>query len=407
MNILRKAYLHLKKEGFGSTLKRAIQKVVFDLRLLPVKIDEKLNHKRYIRELIEKTSGKKVFVLVPCLDWNIPVFQRPHQQAVELAKKENIHVLFLSDQYKYDTFFGIKQVNSSLDVVSNGLKEYFNEALSQASQVVLMMSWVKEAGLADSLKYDHFVYDYIDDLGLLYYCTEEMLEQQRYLMKRADVTLCTSQKLYDYALQYSRRTVLNKNAADYEFFHKNRNIPVNPLLIETEKYNCVLGYYGCLAEWFDYDLIVTTAEKRKDWCFVLIGYTFDGTVESLHNQKPENIILLPPQQYQTLPSFLAGFDIAMIPFVPGKFADTISPVKLFEYMAAGKPIVSSNMAECSQYKSVYTYGGTESFISSVEQAAKNNNVEYQALLEKEAKENTWKERIEDILRILDKHHGTK
>lgn len=402
MNPIRKAILFYKKEGFRNTLIRISEKIWEIVSHLPGIIKEKIFLSQYIHQIEEKAAEKNVYILIPCIDWNIPIFQRPHQIAVSLAKQPNTHVFFVSDEYRYDNFSGLSSVNPHLDLLSWRIVKRMGSALKAAKQVTVFMSWLRHAQLLEYIPYSKLVYEYIDDLSLFYYYTDAMKAKHYELIREADLTVCTAQALYKDALSLAKKVLLSPNAGDYEFFHENRSCPVEPSLREkTKNYQCVLGYYGCLASWFDYDLIIEVAAQKKEWCFVLVGYCFDGTMSRLQEASLDNIILYPAQPYKSLPAFASVFDIQTIPFLINEITKATSPVKLFEYMAMGKPILTSAMPECLRYNSVTTYQDTQDFIRNVYRLLSlRDDAAYRNTMEAEAKANTWDSRVTEILKAL-------
>lgn len=134
---------------------------------------------------------------------------------------------------------------------------------------------------------------------------------------------------------------------------------------------------------------------------MLVGYCFDGTVSRLHEASLDNIILYPAQPYQSLPAFTSAFDIQTIPYLINEITKATSPVKLFEYMATGKPILTSAMPECLRYDSVTTYQDTQDFIRNVYRLLSlRDDAAYRNIMEAEAKANTWDSRVIEILNAL-------
>ena len=162
-----------------------------------------------------------------------------------------------------------------------------------------------------------------------------------------------------------------------------------------------MGYYGALADWFDYDLIHKVAEIKKEWLWVLVGMDYDGSLYESDILNHDNVKYIPPQQYEKLPSFLKAFDVATIPFKINEITLSTSPVKLFEYMAAGKPIITSEMPECLKYQSVMTYKNVDEYISLVDNALNlEDDDEYWNILKKDALDNTWDARTDEILKAI-------
>ncbi|SHM75891.1 hypothetical protein SAMN02746066_03187 [Anaerosporobacter mobilis DSM 15930] len=402
MRLIKKGIMCFKSEGFKTGMKKIVIKIYREIKKLPYRFDEKINGNKKIDKLQMLMQNKEVYIIIPNIDWNIPLYQRPHQIATELSKRENTVVLFLSDQYRYDRYSTYVQIKDNLWLYSIRMIDKLDKLTKLAKSKIVFMSWTRHIGLLNQFKYDKLVYEYIDDLKLFYYYNKEMEKNHLRLMQTADLTVCTAVKLFNNAKKKVNNVLLCENAGDYEFFSNNRNCRVDTVLKEkVKKYDCVIGYYGCLAYWFDYEMVCKVAEAKKNWIFVLIGYQFDNSADKLVQAKYDNILLLPAQPYEKLPGYIAAFDIQTIPFVINDVTKSTSPVKVFEYMASGLPIITSKMPECLRYKSVKTYETYEEFITLVENLNNlDRNDQYFKDMEEEALENTWKSRVDKILENL-------
>lgn len=403
MKQITKGIAFLNRFGVTATIKKLADKILRDMFHLPNRLLEPILAKSHIRLLNGAVANKKVYILIPSIDWNIRLFQRPHQIASVLSKRSNNIVLFLSDQYKDDNFCFSQSITETLWLYSLRVARYLPEVLIGAKEVVVIKTWPMNAHVLKFFHYDQLIYEYIDDISLLYYITDELADTHIELMRKADLTVASANTLYQKAHLHTNRLILCENAGDYAFFSSERYGPGNPLIEDiAQKYSCVLGYYGSLASWVDYKLVNDVAKKRPEWLFVFVGHNYDNTYRQLA-QLP-NILYIPAQPYQTLPSFVRVFTIQIIPFLINEITKSTSPVKLFEYMASQKPILTSDLPECRKYKSVVRYTGTDDFIEKAENlAACKDNEEYLALLDKEAQENTWETRVNQILAALEKY----
>ena len=362
----------------------------------------KIVREKQLDELGKKVLNKRVIVFAPSIDWFLPLFQRPQQLAMAYSKKKDTFVVYFSKKTKFDKFPLLSKVHDNCWVMDEKYIKEIDGALNGAKQVILSISWVTCKRYAEIIRCDKLIYEYIDELSLFRGYDQQMELDHIELLQKEDVAVATATKLYNSIKSNSKNAILSTNGVDYEFFHNAKNIAMNKRICnKVKKYSCVLGYYGALASWFDYDLVAEVARRKPDWCWVLVGYDYDFSIRKSGILKIPNIIHINARPYQELPSFLTAFDIATIPFIINDITLSTSPVKLFEYMAGGKPILCSNMPECLKYQSVKTYSSADDFIAKSEELlALKRNDPYWALLEKEALENTWDAKTDEILKAL-------
>jgi len=192
------------------------------------------------------------------------------------------------------------------------------------------------------------------------------------------------------------------NGVDISHFTEiPNNIPQQMRRI-LKKNKQIIGYYGALASWFDYNLIKEVAQERKDWEFVLIGWDYDSSLQKSGLCSLGNVTVIGPIDYKLIPRFGRFFDVCTIPFLINDITKSTSPVKLFEYMALGKPIVTTEMPECKKYKSVIISKNiVDDFITKVEKALElRNKDEYKKLLLKESRENSWDSKSKEIINLV-------
>jgi glycosyltransferase involved in cell wall biosynthesis len=161
------------------------------------------------------------------------------------------------------------------------------------------------------------------------------LDQERELLSQANLVVASSATLEAAALQHNRNVLLIRNGCEYTHFSK---VPYKPPAAQP-----VIGYYGAIAEWFDADLVAELAERRPDWNFILVGSTVHGEVSRL--SKLQNVSLPGEKPYAELPGWLARFDVTILPFKRTPLTEAVNPVKAYEILAAGKPLVSVPLTE--------------------------------------------------------------
>lgn len=345
-----------------------------------------------------------MIVFPPTLDWHLPLYQRPQQLARAYSEKENTLVLYLTANSAYDRVAVTEKLGETLYIVNAALTHELRALLRGASETILSLSWTANRRYVELLRPDALIYEYIDELEIFDGYDEGMRREHLRLLRRAELTVCTARTLYEKALPFARKAILSPNAGDYAHFCRSAEAAPAPEAAESAaRFRFTLGYYGALAAWFDYALIAAAADTRPDWLFLLVGMDYDGSLPKSGLLTRRNVLWIPAQPYERLPSFLRLFDLALIPFVLNDITRSTSPVKLFEYMAAEKPILCSRMPECLRYESVESYSGSADFLEKAETLLKKRgDPALRAALRREALENTWAARTDEILAALEK-----
>lgn len=226
-----------------------------------------------------------------------------------------------------------------------------------------------------------------------------LLEQQ--LFKKSNYTIVTSNYLNKVAKKYNSKNIeIIKNAGDFNHF----NISQKKLLIPDDISNIktkIIGYYGAIAEWFDTEILEQLAINHNDKTIVLIGNITNNKVGKL-SKKYKNILLLGEKPYSILPNYLQKFDVCIIPFILNELIKATHPVKIFEYLAAGKPIVATKMPEILNLKEVVFFSKKEDFSKQVDQALKTNSRNLIKSRIDIAKKNTWNIRANDLINLCNK-----
>lgn len=398
LRFLRRLCGHILRLEFSP----ARRELAASLRRLRLELAARRQKRAVLRRLKERVDGRRVIVLPPTLDWHLPLFQRPQQLARAYSEKPDTFVIYLTANTRCDSVAAAEEISRTLWLVNAALARELRPLLALASESVVSISWTANGYYIPLLRPDKVIYEYIDELEIFDGYNEHMRREHLNLMRTADLTVCTATRLYEDALPSAKKALLSPNAGDLRHFSRTAQASPSPELAEKARgRGAVLGYYGALAAWLDYALLAAAAEKRRDWLFVLIGMDYDGSLGRSGLLEHENVLWIPPQPYERLPEFLSLFDIALVPFVINDITLSTSPVKLFEYMAAEKPILSAALPECMKYESVATYSGTEDFLRKSEDLlARREDAALIRTLRREAAENTWAARTDEILRVL-------
>ncbi|HJO33831.1 MAG: glycosyltransferase [Anaerolineales bacterium] len=234
--------------------------------------------------------------------------------------------------------------------------------------IVLWAYTPHAAGLVGRLGEQFMVYECVDEFsatrGLVRGETVTALERQ--LLRMADRVIVTHPSLLRSKTVRDRRPVLVPNGADINHFARAGAPGTRPAAAVAALPRPVVGFHGWIQYWIDFDLIAHSARKHPEWSFALIG-----PVEPLARVDKvrglTNVHFLGKQPYERMPEFLAGFDVCINPFVLGELADAVSPIKLYEYLASGKPVVSVDMPAAREFSDLITLVRTpEQFVRALE-----------------------------------------
>jgi glycosyltransferase involved in cell wall biosynthesis len=197
---------------------------------------------------------------------------------------------------------------------------------------------------ADQLGERGIVYDCMDELAQFKGAPGELVEREAILLRKADVVFCGGQKMRRKRLPLNSNTHFFGTGVDLAHFGAALS-PDLPLAPEVAAFQGapVLGYFGVIDERIDYDLLAALADARADWQIVMVGPT--AKVDPATFPQRPNLHWLGGRPYADLPALTKGFSVALMPFALNAATEYINPTKALEYMAAGRPVVSTALDE--------------------------------------------------------------
>ncbi|MEP7340306.1 MAG: glycosyltransferase [Acidobacteriota bacterium] len=348
-------------------------------------------------------QGHRVFYL------NVSDFRSPHThpkfsvQTIPLEPNatgeqtgSDIYEVRIAARYPLDLFGHIIDGSDAETVLASldELRQAFN--INEAVGYVMIPSWGHVARAAQQHWGWRIAYDCMDEWENFPRVLNESLMLEKKLVQSCDLLVVTAQRLYDKWEPYRRPTVLARNAADYQFYAA-RCLP-NDLLGEISQ--PVIGYYGAIADWFDVELLAEVALSRPDYNFVLLGGVFDVDVSPL--QALSNVKLLGQQPYETMPRYLYHFAACIIPFKINPITEATDPVKFYEYLSGGKPVVSVKLPELEPYLDyVYPAENAADFAVQLDRALIEDTLEKTDRRKKLAQQHSWAERYQRVIAGLE------
>ena len=246
------------------------------------------------------------------------------------------------------------------------------------------------------------IYDYIDYHQGFKENTSHLDDLEEKLFKESKLVSVTSKFLKDIVEKRRQEGVIMiPNAGEFSFFNKAMQNLACPSDLKTIR-KPIIGYYGAIAEWLDVDLVEVLLKTYSRYSFVFIGRVNNVKVKNL-KKKYKNLHLLGEKPYKELPYYLKYFDVCLIPFKNIPLIEATDPVKLYEYLSAGKPVVTSWIPEVLKFKGlVYVSKSSEEFIKNIEKALLERNKNIVEKRIREAKEHTWEKRVKTLERAIKK-----
>ena len=245
---------------------------------------------------------------------------------------------------------------------------------------------------SDHLHPSLIIYDCMDELSAFKFAPRKVIEMEACLLSRADLVFTGGQSLYDAKKHLHHNIHPFPSSIDKTHFSAARRPgrdPEDQSSIPHPRF----GFYGVIDERFHISLIDELSFLRPDWHFVLIGPVVKIASSSLPQK--ENIHYLGCKDYKDLPAYLSGWDVAILPFALNESTKYISPTKTPEYLAAGKPVISTSITD------VVTPYGKQGLVNIADTAEEFINAA-EKIFTKESKEE-WREKVDQFLANISWH----
>jgi len=271
------------------------------------------------------------------------------------------------------------------------------------SGVIIYLHFAPLRHLIDNFEDAVVVYDILDDLSI--YDSDEMgLPEGRKvrshhtdLIERADVVLVSNPVLAERHQEERPDLVMVSNGVDPEAFGKPVERPED--LPDAGPDSPIIGYHGMISTWFDFDLLEGVMAERPNWRFVLVGPIAPDVadrVESLKDQS--NLIVLGERPSDVMPGYVQGFDVGVIWFEVDRMTEGVTPLKMYEYLAAGVPCVATPIPACVAEPLVETADDVTGMVAAIETSLDTDGQTLRAA----AREHSWDKNLGQALDRLDK-----
>lgn len=339
------------------------------------------------------------------LRWQF-VYQRPQHLITRMSK--NFKILLVEEPIGFNAdeeFTAVKNVvNSNLHILQpkvHSISDIENVLSKYVLNKFVAVGWFYSAAfspLINSIGFGTIVYDCMDELTLFKGAPQSLIDQERFLLERAAIVFTGGKSLYESKDNLHENVYCFPSSVDERHFAQALNGLQSPRDIANIPHP-IIGYFGVIDERINLDLIKESALRLPEVSFVMLGPL--AKIEESDLPRLSNIHYLGMKQYEELPNYLKAFDIAMMPFALNDATKYISPTKTLEYMAAGKPIISTRIKDVERdYSEAVTI--VDSFdefcnaIKNFQEQGFSNSVDYNEILS----QTSWDVTAAKMLKII-------
>jgi glycosyltransferase involved in cell wall biosynthesis len=258
-------------------------------------------------------------------------------------------------------------------------------------------------GIGKALKPALNIYQCVDPM-IMPYDMKHGITSELQLVTESDMVICTSKALYEEKVKVNPNTYFVPNAADLSHSSKalNKDLPMHPAFEKIPR--PIIGFFGSIERRIDFDLMRSVINNNTDKSFVFAGPYFPEHIPEWFFNTP-NVYLPGSLPYAEMPQVLKSFNIAIIPFKKDEVSATIFPLKLFEYLGAGNPVI---VTDFNPDLKDYTYGAVSfcsdatTFDAAISNILKTDNAEKKAERLAVAQKNTWEIRADETEALIQK-----
>lgn len=334
------------------------------VKLVPrekISASELLSELPLVRHTALKSSedfpGTLDLVCLSHLRWDF-VYQRPQHLLSRCARERR--VFFVEEpvlEFIDSWWLEVSQRECGVWVVVPHLPDWVNEELVIAMQQSLLDALLEEYEITTpilwyytpiALQFTYHVessaviYDCMDELSAFRGAPPKLRDLEAQLFGRSDVVFTGGHSLYEVKRHQHPNVHAFPSSIDVAHFDQARTITADPA-DQVEIPHPRLGFFGVVDERMDLELLDGIAQERPDWHLIVVGPVVK--IDPINLPKHPNIHYLGGKSYQELPHYLAGWDVALLPFARNESTRFISPTKTPEYLAAGKPVVSTSIRD--------------------------------------------------------------
>ena len=352
-------------------------------------------------------------LVFPIVEWDF-LFQRPQHLSLELSRRGHrvfyFSTRFTPEHYVHD--IEAEEVAPSVFVVelpgSIRTPDIYRDIptetqIASIETGIARLREIYEIGatlsivdypfwgpIARGLPNNIVLYDCMDDYASFANSGRPAREMETEIAREADILVCSSSHLHEKLLRSAgREALLIRNGVEADHY------ATPPPQLAIEPNGRTAGYWGATGEWTDIELLAHAARSLPDVRFVLLGQVQRVDVSSL--AALPNVDLRGPVAYQQLPAYAHAFDVCLLPYRVCDYALASDPMKVWEYLSAGKPVVAVRFPEIERFEAYLTLTSTpDEFVAGIRRALSGDEAGSAEARKALARENTWRSRTDAL-----------
>lgn len=366
---------------------------------------------------IPNTANHPPVILLAGIEWNFR-FQRPQQLARQFAQcgstvfycppctfrarkngwkiqrvvdTEHIYTVHFFTPVRSE-LWDISQNSSTLHAIQEEIQILIYQITAkQKRRPMLIVEQPFWGPVLSNITGADIIYDCLDDFSDFEGIDDSVHELEKILLKNADCIVSTAQQIADRWKNYLKPQCIIRNATDFEHFSRKPDSCYKSTINHP-----IIGYHGAIEHWFDVELVENIAAAMTDCLIVLVGGIGNPDVKKCFIRH-HNIILIGEVDYKKLPFYIYAFDIGILPFLIQPLTLSTNPVKIYEYLATGIPVISVPLPEMQHFDGLVSIADRDNFVPAIRRVLANpgDPAKRRAF----ASQQTWAHRVKIFYRL--------
>ena len=382
---------------------------------------------------------QKKILYISLVDW-FWIKQRPHHIPEILSERDHVDFVCIRSWIKNDKTLQIHdtseenldkvvfKINDNLTVyrkkilpkgaiplirtlnINLFMKPFLSKLQKNNKYDAVILTHPSQFAFLDKIKFKNtkIIYDCMDNYGAFTGAASSTIASaEALLVKRADFVIVSSNNLKNkltenYPNEAKKLTVIN-NGVDMKTFTLNQTIDTKETEIVKANNRKKVAYIGTISDWVNISMIYKLAKEMSNVDFYVVG-PLDRHINMDEYNDLDNMIFTGPQPYYTVPAIIKQMDVMIMPFVLNEVVESVNPVKIYEYLAMGKPVIATGYSETYQFANLIETYNTETEFAELLKNQLAINSDNPDLIEKRiafASNNSWKQRANGFKKLIE------